>query len=72
MGRCEVCLNVDVNNPNQIVKYIWDGALKSAADKERIYGDELYPESDFDWGMINGKLSTLRWVLGEDWDELYT
>lgn len=26
----------------------------------------------FEWGMINGKLSALRWMLGEDWDELYT
>lgn len=28
--------------------------------------------SDFDWGMICGKLSTLRWLLGEDWDSLDT
>jgi hypothetical protein len=28
--------------------------------------------SKFEWGMINGKLSALRWVFGEDRDELYT
>lgn len=37
------------------------------------YGDEtLGPHSDFDFGMINGKLSALRWVLGAEWDELGT
>lgn len=28
--------------------------------------------SDFEWGMINGKLSTLRWLLGDEWDFLDT
>ena len=29
-------------------------------------------ESNFEWGMWNGKLSTLRWVLGSEWDFLDT
>lgn len=62
----------DLNNNNQIVGHIWEGALKSAAEKERVYGDELFHESDFDWGMTNGKLSALRWVLGDEWDMLDT
>jgi hypothetical protein len=33
---------------------------------------ELGPYSDFELGMLNGKLSTLRWVLGSEWDFLDT
>jgi PIN domain len=56
-----------------IQRDIWEGALKSAATLEKKYGlENLGPWHDFEWGMINGKLSALRWVLGEDWDELYT
>lgn len=58
---------------NAIKPSIWAGALKSAKKVEKRYGKEnLGPYSKFDWGMINGKLSALRWVLGENWDELYT
>lgn len=32
--------------------------------------DLLGPYSDFDLGMLNGKLSALRWVLGSEWDFL--
>ena len=33
---------------------------------------ELGPFNDFEWGMVNGKLSALRWVTGEEWDFLDT
>jgi len=49
------------------------GAKESAEKLLKKYGAEnLGPYDDFEWGMINGKLSALRWVHGEDWDELYT
>ncbi|MDP3218490.1 MAG: PIN domain-containing protein [Deltaproteobacteria bacterium] len=52
---------------------VWNGALKSAAKVARRYGKKnLGPWDDFEWGMINGKLSALRWALGDEWDMLDT
>lgn len=42
---------------------------------EKKYGKKKirnYYKNDFEWGMLNGKLSALRWVLGDDWDMLDT
>lgn len=48
-------------------------AMKSV---EKKYGGKNavlnYYKDDFDWGMLNGKLSALRWVLGDEWDNLDT
>ena len=56
-----------------IQRDIWEGARKAAARVEKKRGlENLGPWTDFDWGMINGKLSALRWVLGDEWDFLDT
>ncbi|MHB8092703.1 MAG: PIN domain-containing protein, partial [Syntrophales bacterium] len=56
-----------------IQRDIWKGALKAALRTERRYGKKnLGPWDDFEWGMINGKLSALRWLLGDEWDMLDT
>lgn len=55
-----------------IVDTVWDGMLASMKRTEEEFPGELGPWDDFEWGMINGKLSALRWVLGDEWDSLYT
>lgn len=56
-----------------IQRDVWEGALKAARDVERRYGKKnLGPWDDFGWGMVNGKLSALRWALGDEWDMLDT
>ena len=62
-------------NQNLIIDEIWKGALKAARAAEKRLGPGVEgagPYSDFEWGMINGKLSALRWVIGEEWDMLDT
>jgi hypothetical protein len=59
----------DAAVPDEIRK----GAERARADVEAKYGAEnLGPYTDFEWGMINGKLSALRWVTGSEWDFLDT
>ena len=51
------------------------GMLEGMRKAEKKYGKRKirsYYSNDFEWGMINGKLSALRWVLGMEWDMLDT
>jgi hypothetical protein len=55
------------------VDTIWASALIAAKRTEEEVGVEnLGPWTDFEWGMLNGKLSALRWVTGSEWDFLDT
>lgn len=55
-----------------IVDQIWDGMIAAMRSAEERYPDELGPWTDFEWGMLSGKLSAIRWVLGDEWDTLDT
>lgn len=49
------------------------GGIKCAKEMEKKYGKKnLGPYDTFEWGRLNGRLETLRWVLGCDWDDLST
>jgi predicted nucleic acid-binding protein len=59
--------------PDQTLYTVWEMALAAATRTEEEIGiDNLGPWNDFEWGMLNGKLSALRWVLGDEWDMLDT
>ena len=63
---------VEARQPGQCVGS-WKKALAAAKRTEDEVGlDNLGPRDDFEWGMLNGKLSALRWVLGDEWDVLDT
>lgn len=58
---------------DEISETTWAGALAAAKRTEDEVGvDNLGPRTDFKWGMLNGKLSALRWVTGSEWDVLDT
>lgn len=61
----------EVYKTEYVLKEIWKDALKSANKIEKKFGKKkLGPYDDFEWGMLNGKLSAIRWVLGDEWDML--
>lgn len=71
-GEIEVVPKGTERYGNHVIhENILDDAIKSAERVEKVYED-VGPWSDFEWGMINGKLSALRWVLGDEWDMLDT
>lgn len=57
----------------EVPKHIREKAHEAAQEKIEKYGEEnLGPYTDFEWGMLSGKLSALRWVMGDEWDMLDT
>jgi hypothetical protein len=70
-GRSEA--SVSDTRPETYSADIWEGAKAAARRIEEQYGVELLrkdTETKFDWGMLSGKISAIRWVLGEEWDFL--
>jgi hypothetical protein len=57
--------------PEDIIK----GMLRGKRDAEKRFGKKSLMDNmktDWDWGFVSGKLSAIRWVLGEEWDFLDT
>jgi hypothetical protein len=62
-----------IEKPNTLE--IQKGMLAAMKKAEKKYGKRKlrnYYHDDFEWGMLNGKLSALRWVMGDEWDMLDT
>ncbi len=68
----EIQKGLETEPPPGIMKGMF-AAMKLAEEK---YGGKVamreYYKNDFEWGMLNGKLSALRWVIGDEWDNLDT
>lgn len=62
----------DEERRSMIVDEIWHGMIAAMKSAEERYPDELGPWTDFEWGMLSGKLSAIRWMLGDEWDMLDT
>ncbi|MGC1390891.1 MAG: hypothetical protein WA816_07620 [Bacteroidales bacterium] len=72
-NRHQVLKEKVAKNKEIVAPEIWERALAAAKKMEKKYGEEnLWHESDFEWGMLNGKVPALRWLLGEQWDMLDT
>lgn len=69
--KLEMFSNIQDGVENMPSKETYDQIIKAMKKIQKLTGYDG-TESDFEWGMINGKLSALRWVLGEDWDFLDT
>lgn len=60
-------------NPKSEMSKNIKGAIKVAKEMGKKYGKKnLGPYTEMDWGMLNGRLETLRWIFGEDWGMLDT
>lgn len=47
-------------------------AAANRIEEKYAYEENLGAYDDFELGMISGKLSALRWIMGSEWDNLDT
>lgn len=67
---------------HELFDRLWYGRSEASVGDERPegYSAEIWAtaqaaarkdtETQFDWGMLSGKISAIRWVLGAEWDFL--
>jgi len=64
--------NISIGTESIGCEHSFAAAKKAARRIERRFGKKNLGWSDFDWGILNGQFSALRWVLGDEWDNLDT
>lgn len=58
-----------LNSNRSILPQILNDSKVVLTCLENMYGKKnLGPCTDFEYGMLLGRLRTLRWLLGEEWD----
>ncbi|MGA9798584.1 MAG: restriction endonuclease [Terriglobales bacterium] len=68
-GRSDVERYRKDGTPADIIK----AAIRAQKRAEKRFGKQSLMDnmkSDWDWGFVSGKLSAIRWVLGDEWDNL--
>ena len=63
---CRIADGTGPLNPGQ--EKLLETAEKAARRIERKYGKKNLGWTDFEWGLLSGRMSALSWVMGSEWE----
>jgi hypothetical protein len=53
---------------SDVDRELYERAEEKAAEIAEQYGRDELVLDEFEWGMLNGRMSALAWVLGSEWN----